>query len=110
MTAVYHKIIKIKPANPRDPTKEIDVYLQKNPGVDYNILQNTPAVGVTVIEFICSDKNPKQEKSMKDIDNLIKGSKLHVLKEMDTHDKDPLNKANHLVRISDEQNNELERA
>ena len=108
--AVFHKIVKIKPVNARDPTKEIDAYLQKNPGIDYNVLQNTPTVEIAIIEFICSDKNPDQKRSMKDIDNLIKGSKLHVLKELDTHSKDPLNKANHLVRISDSENKELERA
>ncbi|MET0786885.1 MAG: hypothetical protein ABWY25_09280 [Paenisporosarcina sp.] len=110
---VYSKIVKVKTKNIKQIENLIDPYLAKNPGIDYNVLQNTPAVEVVVIQFITSSKTPNlpHEHNMDDIDELIKesGIQAQVIAELQDHKNNPLNKANHLVRISDEQNKELER-
>jgi predicted MPP superfamily phosphohydrolase len=104
---VYHKIVKVKPKDIKNPTKEIDAYLKQNPGIDYIVLQNTPAIDLLVFEFICSDNNPSLKRTMKDIDNLL--MHLNVVKVLDTHSKDPLKKSNHLLQISGDNKEELER-
>lgn len=114
---VFHKILKIKPSDAKNPTKEIDKYLTKNRGISYVILQNTPAIEVLVIEFICSDKGPDLPSNAEDIDNLIRDSGIQVIKEMDHHDNEPSNRANNLMQIAinqrdkeTEETKEIERA
>ena len=96
---VYHKIAKIRVPDKTKPTREIDLYLQKNPGIDYITLQFTPALNQATYEFVCSDADPFNPKTESDIDKLL--SHLNIIKEMSEHPNDPMtNKsANHLIQI-----------
>ena len=96
---VFKRIAKIRVPDKNNPTREIDLYLKNNPGIDYITLQFTPALNQATYEFVCSDSNPLQPKNMADIDSLL--SHLNIIKEMPDHPNEPLknDRANHLVQI-----------
>lgn len=96
---VFHRIAKIRVPDKTKPTREIDLYLRNNPGIDYITLQFTPALNQATYEFVCSDSDPFNPKTQQDIDALL--SHLNIIKELSEHPNDPLqNKsANHLIQI-----------
>lgn len=96
---VFKRIAKIRVPDKNKPTREIDLYLKNNPGIDYLTLQFTPALNQATYEFVCSDNNPFQPRTMKDIDDLL--SHLNIIKEMPDHPNEPLKsqKANRLLQI-----------
>ena len=96
---VFKRIAKIRIPDKNHPTREIDLYLKNNPGIDYLTLQFTPALNQATYEFVCSDNNPFAPKTMEDIDGLL--SHLNIIKEMPDHPNEPLKsqKANRLLQI-----------
>jgi organic radical activating enzyme len=94
---VYSKIAKIRVPDVKNPTREIDLFLKKNPGIDYITLQFTPALNQATYQFVCSDNNPFQSRTMEDIDRLL--THLNIIKEMPEHANQPLKNAKHLLQI-----------
>lgn len=111
---VYKKIVRTK-----STTKEISKQLRQYLGVSYIKLGESAGLGETTLEFICSDADPVQPRTMKDIDNLL--MHLDITKVLDSHRNDPLTSgaSNHLMQIStdkapdkddNEETKEVERA
>jgi hypothetical protein len=68
---VYHKIVRIKPSDPQNPTKDVNKCLREHPGIDYIILGHSQTLNRITLEFVCSDNNPSQPRTIKDIDNML---------------------------------------
>ena len=105
---VYHKIVRIKPANPAKPTAEISTYVKTHPGlgIDFLILPGGEGLGEITLDLICSDANPSQPRTMADIDKLL--MHFEVTKELSTHRSDPVDSGhtNHRLQISVDKDSE----
>lgn len=87
---VFHKIVTLKVQDPKQPTKEFDLYLRQLGGIDALLLQMAPGIREATFKFICSDKHPATPRRMEDIDNLLASSNVKILREMSTHYRDPV--------------------
>ena len=108
MTAVFHKIVRIKPASMEKPTAELSAYVKAHPGLGIDLLQlpGGEGLGEITVEFMCSDANPSQPRTMTDIDELLKH--FEVTKELPQHSKDPVDSkhTNHRLQISVDKDSE----
>ena len=110
MTAVYNKIVRTK-----STVKQVDEQVRQYPGINFLTLGQSGGLGEITIEFICSDAEPTQPRTIKDIDNVL--MHLDITKVLDSHRNDPITagKSNHLLQIStntkedNEETEEIER-
>jgi hypothetical protein len=97
---VFHKIVVLKAPDPEDPYGALRKELRKNPGIDLIPLYHTDALNQITVQLVCSDNNPSQPRTMKDIQNIL--MRFEVVKELKDHRNAPTKHVNHLLQISTE--------
>src|SRR5262245_42864661 len=92
--AVFTKTVRTKTS--QDKINQLII----GTGIDCVPLGKSEGLGAITVEFVCSDANPAQPRTIKDIDNLL--MKLEDVKEVTDHRNEPTKsgKADHMLQIS----------
>lgn len=100
MCTVFSKKATIRFEDKRNPTKELDIFLNSDMfrGINYITLKQKNFQNELDVEFVCSNLDPTDARTEEDIDKLL--TRLHVVKDkIKEHPNDPLKANNHLMEI-----------